>query len=145
LQAIKTVLKKKIASLLLCVVPYCIMVGCTHDKLSDEAEEENPYVRAEKYRKLIQACKEKMVLEKRRASFDITTATYKNLYEEHRKFALKMHSDKNQGVSNEKFTTGREAWEALNNELTSDGYSTKNLKKVTQGLLEYLQTHPSLE
>jgi hypothetical protein len=143
LQAIKAVLKKKIALLLLCIVPYCIMVGCMHDKLSDEEEEDNPYVRAETCRRLIQACKENMVLEERRASFDITKTTYKNLDREYKKFSLKAHPDK-KGVSNsEKFAVGAGAWQNLNDKLISYGYSPEDLKKVTQGLFEYLQTHPS--
>ncbi len=139
MQAIKTVLKKKLALLLLCIVPCWMMIGCTHDKLGDEAE--NLHTRIETYGKLIQACKKDMALEKKKASFEIRKITYKAMHEEYEAFLERERPEC--GGDDAKRTIGIKAWEDLETNLINDGYFPEDLKKITQGLLEYLQTHPA--
>lgn len=136
--------KKKLALFLLCLASCWMIIGCTHDKLSDEAEAEDPYVRIETYRRLIQEYEKYIVLPlaQAEASFNVEEKTYKELKNKYlQKFSLTYHPDK--GGDAEKFKAGKEAWEALENKLISDGYNPEDLKKVTQGLLDYLQTHPT--
>jgi hypothetical protein len=138
LQALKTFLKKKLVLLLLCIGPCWIMIGCTYDKLSDEAEKESPHIT---YRRLMQACKEHAVHEDRKASFEIEKITYKAMHEEYEKFLRWQNPDC--GGKDAELTIGKKAWEDLETKLISDGYVPEDLKKITQGLLEYLQTHPT--
>ena len=94
--------------------------------------------RIEVYKTLIQACKERMVLENRRAEFNIENVTYKQIATEFRKFSLVQHPDK--GGNEEIFKAGNGTWTDLKKELLGDKLIEQDLK--TKGaLLTYLETY----
>ncbi len=90
-----------------------------------------------------------MVLEDRKASFDIETVTYKDIKQAYKQFSRQYHPDKYSGKNldeqkeaAETFKTGIEPWTDLKNKLEGEGISLEDLKGVTEALLTYLETHP---
>ena len=81
-----------------------------------------------------------MVLENRRASFNIENVTYKEIEKEYKRFSLKCHPDK--GGDAEIFKAGNETWTDLKNKLVNDSIGLEDLKIVEEALLTHLATHP---